>query len=107
MNQEPPSQPPSELPPTALPPAPPPGPAKPPLPFWGMFGLGIALLVASCLLCALFQNPSPVGWSALAAFIMLFIRGYRGIFLGYLAGIGVALLVAAIICGIMGAPRID
>jgi hypothetical protein len=96
MNEETPSQ----IPPPVAPqvPAPPPGPGEPPS-FWLMFGLGIGLLVVSCALCPFMQSPAPIGWAALGAFVTVFLRGYRGIFIGFLAAVGVLILGLIIMCG--------
>ncbi len=69
--------------------------------FWGMFWLGVLLVVVSCLICAPFHSPIPFGIGALAALVSLFFPGYRGIFIGFISTIGVVLLGAAVICGAM------
>jgi hypothetical protein len=64
-----------------------------------MFFLGIGLLIGSGFLCAGVQAPWPLFWGALAAFVSVFFRGWRGVFAGYAAAIGLAVLVVIIICG--------
>ena len=75
-------------------------PANPPN-FWGMFGLGVLLVIISCAMCAPFQSPIPFGFGAFAALLSLFFQGYRGIFIGFISTIGVVLLGSAVICGAM------
>jgi hypothetical protein len=69
--------------------------------FWAMFGAGIILLILSCVLCGPFRSIAPFGVGGLVAFVTVFFAGYRGVFMGFLAGIGITLLVAAIMCGAM------
>jgi hypothetical protein len=76
---------------------PPPNPPN----FWSMFGLGVLLVIISCILCAPFKSPLPFGVGAFIALISLCFQGYRGIFIGFLTTIGVVLLGAAVICGAM------
>lgn len=76
-------------------------PARKPPNFWGMFALGVLLLVLSCVLCAPFRSLAPFGIGVLIAFVTVFFDGYRGVFMGFLAGIGIGLLGAAIMCGAM------
>ena len=76
-------------------------PSRRPPNFWGMFALGVLLLILSCGLCAPFSSLVPFGIGALGAFVSVFFDGYRGVFMGFLAGIGMSLLVAAIMCGAM------
>jgi hypothetical protein len=98
MNEElpPPYDPERPEPPSILPP----GTPEPPS-FWGMFGLGTLLIILSCLLCAAFGNPLPLGMGAFVAIGSLFFNGRRGIFIGFVSTIGVCLLIAAIACGAM------
>jgi hypothetical protein len=76
-------------------------PPRTPPNFWGMFALGVLLLILSCVLCGPFRSFAPFGVGALVAFVSVFFDGYRGVFMGFLAGIGMSLLVAAIMCGAM------
>jgi hypothetical protein len=96
MNENIPTPPPADPEPNRPPPTPDERPG-----FWAMFGLGIGLLVVSCILCGLFQHPFPLLIGALGAFGSLFSSRYRGIFIGYVSTIGIALLVTAVICGAM------
>jgi len=75
-------------------------PPEPPN-FWAMFGLGVLLVIVSCIICAPFQSPVPFGFGFLVAFCSLFFPGYRGIFIGFISTIGVVLLGTAVICGAM------
>jgi hypothetical protein len=68
-------------------------------PFWAMFGLGVFLLIASCLLCAPFNGPTPFFVGGVAAIVSLFFRGYRGIFVGFVVTIGLIMLALVVICG--------
>jgi len=88
-------------------PAPPPGGGTPPKPpsFALMFGLGVLSIPLGVGACALFQSPEPFGYLALAAFVTVFFKGYRGVFAGFVSAIGLILLVAAVICGVMGMPK--
>ncbi len=65
-----------------------------------MFGLGIGLFIVSVLLCIPFQSPTVFGFGALGAFVTLFIKGYRGIFVGYISTLGIVLLGAIAYCSI-------
>jgi hypothetical protein len=81
-----------------------PGPDQIPAPpsrqskFAAMFGLGIVLIVVSVLVCRFFQSPVPFLGGTLIAFLSLFFRGYRGIFVGYISCVGLALLGTIIYC---------
>ena len=77
------------------------GPPPEPPNFWAMVGLGVLLVIISCILYAPFQNPAPFGFGFLVVFGSLFFPGYRGIFIGFISTIGVVLLGAAVICGAM------
>jgi hypothetical protein len=91
-----------QLPPDDFKPQPSTNPPPPTAPnFWAMFGVGALLLIFSCILCGPFRSPAPFGIGALVAFVSLFFNGYRGIFIGFLASIGISGLVAALICGAM------
>ena len=72
---------------------------KPPS-FVAMFGLGIGLFIVSILLCIPFQSPTVFGFGALGAFVTLFFKGYRGIFVGYISTLGIVLLGAIAYCSI-------
>ena len=85
---------PAQIPP---PPPPPSGRAN----FWKMFGAGIGLVVVSWIACIATGHPTPFGVGFVLAVVSLFFPGRRGIFIGFVSSIGVALLVAAIICGAM------
>jgi hypothetical protein len=93
---------PSPFPPTSPKPEKPRGESREPYDapnFWLMFGLGVLLLIVSCLLCAPTQSPVPFIGGAVLASTSLGFRGYRGIFAGFLATIGLVFLVLIIICG--------
>jgi hypothetical protein len=64
-----------------------------------MFFVGLGLPVLAGFLCAGVQNPSPLFWAALAAFLSLFFKGWRGIFVGSVVAIGLAFLVLIMMCG--------
>jgi hypothetical protein len=72
---------------------------KPPS-FGVMFGLGIVLFILSIALCIPFQSPTVFGFGALGAFVTIFFKGYRGIFVGYISTLGVLLLGAIVYCSI-------
>ena len=77
------------------------GPPPNPPNFWGMFGLGILLVIISCAICAPFRSLIPFGLGAFVALLSLFFQGYRAIFIGFISTIGVVLLGSAVICGAM------
>jgi hypothetical protein len=59
-------------------------------------GMGVLLCIGSVALCLLIP---PIFLAGLAlAIASLFIKGYRGVFLGYVLTMGVALLVTIIVC---------
>ena len=93
-----------DLPPpfTNLPPLPPvpqsSPPSKPPHFGW-MLVLGIVLNLVSFGLCFLVQNPAPIFIIGAGTFVSVFYDGYRGIFIGFITTIGVALLVSLVVCG--------
>jgi len=90
--------PPANTPPTFIVPPPPPKPPN----FWLMFAIGIGVLIASWGLCFLAQQPTPALLGFIGAIVTLFFKGYRGIFIGYIASIGLGLLILAIMCGMGG-----
>lgn len=65
-----------------------------------MFGMGIVLFFVSILLCIPFQSPTVFGIGAIGAFVTLFIKGYRGIFVGYISTLGIVLLGAIAYCSV-------
>ncbi len=67
--------------------------------------LGLALLVLSCLACVAFRSPAPFFVGALGALVSLFCKGWRGIFVGFVATIGLVYLALIVICGAMGNPH--
>jgi hypothetical protein len=73
--------------------------------FWAMVAVGVGLLILSGIVCASVQNPAPFIIGAVGAFVSLFFRGYRGIFIGFVGTIALAYLALIIICGAMGFPR--
>jgi hypothetical protein len=95
-------EPPHSLPP--FPPVRPPDSGSPPH-FWAMFARGILLLIVSCALCAMMQSPTPFSFGALGAFVSLFFRGYRGIFVGFVVTTGVVYLAFIVICSALGNPH--
>jgi len=66
--------------------------------FRAMFGLGIGLISASALICFLSQSPMPFLFGGIGAFVSLFFKGYRGIFVGYISTLGLVLLATVIYC---------
>jgi hypothetical protein len=98
MNEEPPSEfdPPPPLAP--MPPRPPRGPDDPP-PFGLMFLLGIILFILAAGICLPAKNPGPFIIGALLAFFSVFFRGWRGLFVGFLAVFGLLVLTVIVICG--------
>jgi len=64
-----------------------------------MFFLGIGLLAGSACLCAAVQTPWPLFLGLLTAFVSVFFRGWRGIFVGYVVAIGLTVLVLIMMCG--------
>jgi len=74
-------------------------PAAPSSPGFGlMFGLGVLIIIISIVLCVAAQSPAPLFLGALSAFVSLFFEGYRGIFVGYIATVGLVLLATIIYC---------
>jgi hypothetical protein len=80
------------------------GPAQPPLSKKACAALGFGLFVVGALSVIVFPLLPLVGF--IAAFVSLFYREYRCIFLGYILTLGVFLLAAILYC--MAHPlRID
>ena len=73
--------------------------SKPPS-FGVLFAIGIGLFIGSILLCIPFQSPTVFGFGAVAAFVTLFVKGYRGVFVGYISTLGIVLLGAIVYCSI-------
>jgi hypothetical protein len=96
MNEplSPPEPEPPKPPSSAFKPEPPPDPPN----FWAMLGLGVALNIVTLLVCLPAQSPMPFIFAALGAFISVFFRGYRGIFVGFVGTFGVILLSIVIYC---------
>lgn len=90
----------NETPPLPPPYSEPPRPPKPP-PFWLMFAVGIGLAVISGMVCAATRGTAAFGLGFLVAVVSLFFQGYRGIFIGFITVVGVAVLTVAVICGSM------
>ena len=78
---------------------PPPNPSKPPN-FWLMFALGGGGLVVACVACAMFNSITLLILAGIGSVVSLFFKGYRGIFVGMAATVGLALLALAVFCGI-------
>ena len=72
---------------------------KPPK-FGVLFGIGILLFIVSVLLCIPFQSPTIFFYGGVAAFVTVFFKGYRGVFVGYISTLGLALLAAIAYCSI-------
>ncbi len=72
-------------------------PPKPPG-FGAMFALGIVLFILSIALCIPFQSPTVFLLGAAGAFVTVFFKGYRGIFVGYISTLGLVLLGTIIYC---------
>jgi hypothetical protein len=92
----------NEEPPANMPPAPagpPPNLPKPPN-FWLMFALGGGGLVVAGGACAMFNSFTLLMLAGIGAVVSLFFKGYRGIFVGMVATVGLVLLALAVICGI-------
>jgi hypothetical protein len=70
--------------------------------FWAMVAVGVGLLILSGLLCAGTQSPAFFFLGAAGAFVSLFFRGYRGIFVGFAVPIGLVFLALIVLCGGMG-----
>jgi hypothetical protein len=104
MNENLPPSPPEESKPPSLPAQPDTSP-KPPS-FGILFGIGIVLFIVSILLCIPFQSPTVFGFGFVAAFVTLFVKGYRGVFVGYISTLGLVLLGAIAYCSIYP-PRFD
>ena len=66
--------------------------------FAAMFGFGILLNIVSALLCIPFRNPTVFLLGAAGAFVFLFFKGYRGIFVGFISTVGLILLGTIIYC---------
>jgi hypothetical protein len=66
--------------------------------FVGMFFIGIFIAIFSIPLCIPFQSPAPFIFGFFLAFISLFGKGYRGIFLGFVTTIGLSLLCIVLWC---------
>jgi len=87
---------------------PPPEPSSPqPPPFqekpapvypaaWKTAGIGALIFIVSAALC--FANPVFFLFGFIGAFVSLFIKGYRPIFLGYILCMGLVLLVLTVVC---------
>ena len=65
--------------------------------FGAMFALGVVLIIISTLLC-IALGPVPFLIGAVAAFVTLFFKGYRGVFVGYISTLGLILLGTIIYC---------
>ena len=70
-----------------------------------MFIFGIALFILSCAVCVGLQSSVPLYICAIGAFVSVFFRGYRGIFIGFVIPIGLYFVAVVVICGAMGVPR--
>jgi hypothetical protein len=57
------------------------------------------------MLCAAFRNSYPFYAGLALAAVSLFLRGYRGVFVGFIALIGLFYLVIIVVCGAMGVPK--
>jgi len=92
------------LPPSELEPTKPPSSTFKPEPppyvpsFLGMLCLGVLLNIVTLLLCLPAQSPMPFIFAAVGAFISVFFKGYRGIFVGFILTFGLILLAICIYC---------
>ncbi|HEV3271754.1 MAG TPA: hypothetical protein VGZ93_06180 [Candidatus Methylacidiphilales bacterium] len=95
MNENPPSESEGSKPPSLLTKteAPPKTPS-----FGAMFALGIVLFILSIALCIPFQSPTVFFLGAAGAFVTVFFKGYRSIFVGYISTLGLVLLGIIIYC---------
>jgi hypothetical protein len=59
-----------------------------------LFGLMLTVLFAPDLR----QSPVPYAVAIIGAFVSVFFKGYRGIFIGFFATMGVVILVAVVVC---------
>jgi hypothetical protein len=71
-------------------------PPRPPLKGWQAFGIGVLLFVISTALAMIIPFFPFLGF--IAAVVCLFFAGYRHIFTGYIAILGLALLVLTVVC---------
>jgi len=60
--------------------------------------IGLVIVVMSIVLVPVFANPYPCLVGFILAFISLFFKGYRSIFLGYIISLGLLFLVVIIYC---------